>query len=83
MRRHQVTLPNLGLDGHRVVASLWLVEQGSRVAAGEPLLEIVAGSAVVDLAAPADGVVAETLVAEDDLLRPGQTLAVIESDDDP
>ena len=82
MARHELILPDLGLDDQPIVAGLWLVECGSRVLAGNPLLEVFAGSAVIDLPAPADGVLAEMLVAEDDPLRPGQPLAVIESDDD-
>ncbi len=83
-RRYELVLPDLGLDDQPISASLWLVEEGSRVAAGDPLLEVLAGSAVVDLPAPADGLLIETIVAEDEPLRPGQRLAVIESDvDDP
>jgi pyruvate/2-oxoglutarate dehydrogenase complex dihydrolipoamide acyltransferase (E2) component len=80
-RRYELILPDLGLDDQPIVAGLWLVEEGSRVAAGEPLLEVLAGSAVVDLPAPADGVLAEILVAEDEPLRTGQRLAVIEWDE--
>jgi len=74
-------MPDLGFDDRPIRAGLWLVEQGNRVAEGDPLLEVLAGSAVVDLAAPADGVLLETLVEEDTPLRPGQRLAVIEEED--
>ncbi|MFH1265389.1 MAG: lipoyl domain-containing protein [Planctomycetota bacterium] len=73
-------MPDLGFDDRPIRAGLWLVERGSRVAEGDPLLEVLAGSAVVDLAAPADGVLLETLVEEDTPLRPGQRLAVIEEE---
>ena len=78
MKRHELILPRLGLDDQPMKAGLWLVEPGSRVAAGEPVLEVVAGSAVIDLSAPASGVLAETLVDEDAPLQVGQRLAVIE-----
>lgn len=77
MRRHELTLPDLGIDEGPIVLSLWLVERGSRVLEGDPLVEILAGSALVDLPAPADGVLTETLAAEDDPLHVGQPLAVI------
>ena len=80
MTRYDLILPDLGLGDQPIVAGLWLVEQGRRVAAGEPVLEVLAGSAVVDLPAPADGRLVETLVDEDAPLEPGQRLAVIESD---
>jgi 2-oxoglutarate dehydrogenase E2 component (dihydrolipoamide succinyltransferase) len=68
-----------------VVAGQWLADGGVRVREGEPVLEVLAGSAVVDLPAPADGVLVEILVEEDTPLWPGQRLAVIESagDRDP
>ena len=78
MKRHELVLPNLGLAGQPIKSGLWLVEPGSRVAAGDPVIEVVVGSAVVDLAAPAGGVLTETLVDEDAPLQAGQRLAVIE-----
>ena len=81
MPRHNLILPDLGIDEVPIVACLWLVDRGSRVAAGDPLLEVLAGPATVDLPAPTDGVLVETLVSEDDPLAIGQRLAVIESED--
>jgi len=78
MQRHYLTLPELGIDGGPIVVSLWLVERGSRVEAGAPVLEVLAGAATVDLPAPADGLLVETLVGEDEPLRVGQRLAVIQ-----
>jgi pyruvate/2-oxoglutarate dehydrogenase complex dihydrolipoamide acyltransferase (E2) component len=78
MTRHELVLPQLGLDDQPMKTGLWLVEPGGRVAAGDPVLEVVVGSAVIDLAAPASGVLAETLVDEDAPLQTGQRLAVIE-----
>jgi len=79
MPRHELTLPELGLDGQPIVVSLWLVERGARVREGEQVLEVLAGPATIDLPAPADGVLVDMLVEEDDVLRVGQPLAVIES----
>ena len=80
MKRHELTVPQLGFADQPIKAGLWLVEPGSRVAAGDPVLEVVAGSAVIDLGAPASGVLAETLVDEDTPLRTGQRLAVIDEE---
>jgi 2-oxoglutarate dehydrogenase E2 component (dihydrolipoamide succinyltransferase) len=79
MRRREIILPDLGFDGQPIVMGQWLVERGSYVRAGEQVLEVLAPSAVIDLASPADGVLADVLVDEDDPLQPGQRLAVIES----
>lgn len=78
--RHYLILPELGIDDQPIVVSLWLIEEGSRVEAGEQVLEVLAGAATVDLPAPADGRLVETLVAEDEPLRVGQRLAVIEGE---
>lgn len=81
MQRYEVTLPDLAVEGP-ITVSLWLVEPGTSVAESQPIVEILAGSAVVDLPAVAAGRLAQVLVAEDDPVATGQLLAVIESDED-
>jgi 2-oxoisovalerate dehydrogenase E2 component (dihydrolipoyl transacylase) len=68
------------MEDRAIVLSLWLVPPGSRVEAGDPLVEVLAGPATVDLPAPTDGVLLRTLAAEDEPLHVGQRLAVIRSD---
>ena len=82
MPHHELRMPDLGIDEQPMKVSLWLVRRGSRVAEGEQLLEVLAGSALVDLAAPVSGTLVETLVSEDDPIRPGQRLAIIEEEGD-
>jgi pyruvate/2-oxoglutarate dehydrogenase complex dihydrolipoamide acyltransferase (E2) component len=78
MARREILVPDLGLPGRPITVSLWLVERGAWVRAGEQVLELMAGSAVVDVASPADGVLVKRLVAEDETVVPGQRVAVIE-----
>jgi pyruvate/2-oxoglutarate dehydrogenase complex dihydrolipoamide acyltransferase (E2) component len=78
MNREDLLLPHLGLDEQPIALSLWLVKNGGRVTAGEPVVEVLAGGVTVDLPSPADGILAEKLVAEGDSLAVGQRLAVIE-----
>jgi pyruvate dehydrogenase E2 component (dihydrolipoamide acetyltransferase) len=66
------------MDDRPIALSLWLVKEGERVALGEPVVEILAGAATVDLDAPADGILAKKLAATGDVLTIGQQLAVIE-----
>jgi pyruvate dehydrogenase E2 component (dihydrolipoamide acetyltransferase) len=77
---HHVVLPDLGLGPQPVVLSLWLVKRGARVTEGEPLVEVLAGVASVDLPAPCDGVLAKKFAAEGSPLTVGQRLAAIESE---
>jgi pyruvate/2-oxoglutarate dehydrogenase complex dihydrolipoamide acyltransferase (E2) component len=79
MQSHELILPDLGIDDRPITVSLRLRQRGSRVVQGDPVLEILAGPAAIELAAPADGVLAEILVEEDDRLSVGQPLAVIRS----
>ncbi len=80
-KQHRLTLPELGAGEMPITASLWLVEVGDEVSEGDRLLEVCFGAVSVDLPAPASGVLVEMLVAEDDVLRVGQGLGVIESFD--
>lgn len=82
MPRHEFCLPDLGIDDQPMKVCLWLVRRGARVTEGQPLLEVLAGSAVVDLPSPVSGTLVETLVAEDSPLQPGQCLAVIDDETD-
>ncbi len=80
MSRHAVVLPDLGMDDQPITLSLWLIRRGGRVMQGEPVVEVLAGAATVDLPAPADGIL-RTLVAENEPITTGQTLGVIETDE--
>jgi pyruvate/2-oxoglutarate dehydrogenase complex dihydrolipoamide acyltransferase (E2) component len=80
MARVEVRLPDLGLGDEAVRLTVWLAARGSRVDQGEPILEVTAGAVTVDLPAPASGLLAEKLAAEDDLIVPGDPVAVIETD---
>jgi pyruvate/2-oxoglutarate dehydrogenase complex dihydrolipoamide acyltransferase (E2) component len=74
---HELILPDLDLPDVPVVASIWHIPLGGEVMQGESVLEILAGDVTVDLPAPADGVLIQRLVAEDEPLQTGQVLAVI------
>lgn len=78
--KHYLTLPELGLEGRTVIASLWLVRRGARVARGDALLEVLAGEATIDLPAPASGVLVRKLVAENEPLEVGQQLAIVDAE---
>ena len=75
-----LTLPDFGLGDQPIVLSLWLVRRESRVAEGEPLVEVLAGAATVDLPSPVDGVLAEKSASAGDVLAVGQQLAMIDGD---
>jgi pyruvate/2-oxoglutarate dehydrogenase complex dihydrolipoamide acyltransferase (E2) component len=81
MRRHDLILPELGMGDRPIRSSLWLVERGTRVIEGDPILEVLAGSAAVDLPAPVTGILVKKLVAEDEPLQVGQRLGIVEEEE--
>jgi pyruvate/2-oxoglutarate dehydrogenase complex dihydrolipoamide acyltransferase (E2) component len=83
VQRVELRLPNLDVSGVPITASSWHAAVGQRVIEGDRLVEILAGDAVVDLPAPASGVLAEKCVEIDQPLATGQVLAVIEAEDVP
>jgi pyruvate/2-oxoglutarate dehydrogenase complex dihydrolipoamide acyltransferase (E2) component len=78
-QQYPLILPDLGAGQMPITVSLWLVEPGDEVSEGDRLIEVLFGSVSVDLPAPASGILAETLVDEDDVLTVGQVLGVIRS----
>lgn len=74
---HRLLVPDLGMGDEPITLSTWLVRRGARVASGGPVAEILCGPATVDLPSPADGVLAEKIVSEGDVVRPSQAIAVI------
>jgi pyruvate/2-oxoglutarate dehydrogenase complex dihydrolipoamide acyltransferase (E2) component len=79
--RFNLVLPDLGLEEQPLTISLWLVEIGSEVAAGDRLVELAADCVTIDLPSPATGTLVETLVVEDEEVQIGQILAVIEGEE--
>lgn len=78
VRRGRLVVPDLGLGAAPLTISLWLVAEGERVAAGDRVVEIVAGAATIDLEAPLDGRLVAILRDEDDPVAPGEVLAEFE-----
>ena len=72
-----IRVPDLGMPGVPIVVSVWLVPLGTRVSAGDRLVELVAGDAVVDVAAPDSGVFCQRLVEVDEVVAVGQVLGAL------
>ena len=80
MARIEVRLPDLGLGDEPTRLTVWLAARGSSIERGEPILEITAGAVTIDLPAPASGLLVEKLAEEDDLLKCGDSVAIIDTD---
>jgi pyruvate/2-oxoglutarate dehydrogenase complex dihydrolipoamide acyltransferase (E2) component len=76
--RTDILLPELGAAP--VVLSVWFADLGDTVYEGDRLVEVLAGGATFDVAAPATGKLAEKRALPDDPLAPGQVLGTVEGD---
>jgi pyruvate/2-oxoglutarate dehydrogenase complex dihydrolipoamide acyltransferase (E2) component len=65
-----------------IVVSVWLVARGSTVVRGDAVVEVLCGEATVDLPSPANGVLVEKLIDEDETVVAGQSLGTIEEETD-
>lgn len=73
-----ITMPPLEEGTESVVAS-WLKKAGEKVAAHEPLVEISTDKAILEVPAPAEGILREILKRPEERVRPGDVLGRIEA----
>lgn len=80
---YPVALPDFGCGGEVPTLSAWFVEEGERVAAGEPLCEVGLPGMTCDLPSPITGTVARIFVTLDTPVEPGTLLAWLQPDTSP
>ena len=71
----EITVPNVGESVSEVTIATWMKHPGEAVSKDEPIVELETDKAAQELVAPADGVMAEHLVAEGDVAAVGQLIA--------
>jgi len=76
--RKPIILPDLGASA--AVLSVWFVDSGDPVYAGDRLVEILVDGATFDVLSPVTGRFAQRLALPDDALSPGQTLGTVEEE---
>src|SRR4051795_13385797 len=72
-----VTMPRLGESVTEGTVTRWLKQEGERVEADEPLLEVSTDKVDTEIPAPASGVLTRIVVGEDETAEVGSELAVI------
>lgn len=72
-----VVMPALEMAQETGKLIAWRKKEGERVAKGEPLLEVETDKAVLEIEAPADGILAGVKVEEGAVVPVGQTIAWI------
>jgi pyruvate/2-oxoglutarate dehydrogenase complex dihydrolipoamide acyltransferase (E2) component len=76
-----VRIPDLGLQGAPLRASIWHASPGEWLNQGDRLIELTAAGVLVDLPAPASGRLVCQLIAEDEPVVVGQTVAMLDPAD--
>jgi pyruvate dehydrogenase E2 component (dihydrolipoamide acetyltransferase) len=71
-------LPDVGEGIHEAEIVKWLVEEGERVQEFDPLVEVQTDKAIVELPAPASGVIGSIMATPGSIMRVGDVLVVIE-----
>ncbi len=75
-----VTMPRLGESVTEGTVTRWLKQEGERVEADEPLLEVSTDKVDTEIPSPATGVLSRIVVGEDETADVGSELAVIAGD---
>src|SRR5690348_15763458 len=75
-----VTMPRLGESVTEGTVTRWLKQEGDRVEADEPLLEVSTDKVDTEIPSPAAGVLSRIVVHEDETAEVGSELAVISGD---
>ncbi|MFQ5739327.1 MAG: dihydrolipoamide acetyltransferase family protein [Acidobacteriota bacterium] len=73
----EITAPTAEQEGSESVLSRWLKKEGDPVHLHEPLLEINTDKVVIEIPAPADGILCRIVKRENETLGPGEVLGRI------
>jgi len=73
-----IRMPDLQ-EGTESVVAAWLKKSGDRVKIHEPLIEINTDKAIMEVAAPASGVLLDILKPSDQAIHPGDVLGRIQA----
>jgi 2-oxoglutarate dehydrogenase E2 component (dihydrolipoamide succinyltransferase) len=76
----EILLPKMGESVAEATIIRWVVAEGERVAADDPIIEIATDKVDSEVPAPENGILVQHLVAEGDVVQVGQPIAVFTVD---
>ncbi|KAA3622133.1 MAG: 2-oxo acid dehydrogenase subunit E2 [Flavobacterium sp.] len=82
MAKFELKLPKMGESVAEATVTNWLKEIGDTIEADEAVLEIATDKVDSEVPSEVDGVLVERLFEADDVVQVGQTIAIIETEDD-
>ncbi|MBS1937611.1 MAG: 2-oxo acid dehydrogenase subunit E2 [Bacteroidetes bacterium] len=77
MSQIEILLPKMGESVAEATIIKWLKNEGDRVAADEPIVEIATDKVDSEVPAPQDGILVKRLVSEHDVVQVGQPIAML------
>ncbi len=81
MVRFELKLPKMGESVAEATITNWLKQVGDKIEADEAVLEIATDKVDSEVPSEVSGVLVKQLFAKDDLVQVGQTIAIIETED--
>jgi 2-oxoglutarate dehydrogenase E2 component (dihydrolipoamide succinyltransferase) len=82
MARFELKLPKMGESVAEATITNWLKQVGETIEADEAVVEIATDKVDSEVPSEVSGVLVEQLFAKDDLVQVGQTIAIIETEED-
>lgn len=80
MAQVELIMPKMGESVAEATITKWLKEEGDTIEAEEPVLEIATDKVDSEVPAPEAGVLKKKLYSEDDVVKVGEAIAIIEAE---
>ena len=80
MAKFELKLPKMGESVAEATITNWLKEVGDTIEMDEPVLEIATDKVDSEVPSEVDGKLVEKLFENDDVVKVGETIAIIETD---
>ncbi|MCF6149586.1 MAG: biotin/lipoyl-binding protein [Candidatus Kuenenia sp.] len=78
----EVELPEIEGNGDEATVSFWYVEEDEEVEEGEDLVEMITDKTTFNINAPVTGRLVEIYVQEGDVVKVGDIIATLETDEE-
>lgn len=78
MAEIELLMPKMGESVAEATITKWLKSEGEQVEAEEPVIEIATDKVDSEIPAPEDGIIKKILFQEDEVVKVGQAIAIIE-----
>ena len=78
----EIHFPQDQQEGTEATVTRWIVAEGDQVAAHDPVVEIETDKVVVEVAAPASGIVHKIMIQQDEPANPGDVLCTLNTDNE-